>query len=45
MSALESKVDFIVPESNPLKEVAEPIHTGQGALFRFSNFDEDLLAQ
>ncbi len=40
--APESKVDFIVPESNPLEEVAEPIHTGQGALFLDSvNSDDD----
>jgi len=40
--APESKVDFIVPESNPLEEVAEPIHTGQGSLFLDSvNSDDD----
>lgn len=39
--APESKVDFIVPESNPLEEVAEPIHTGQGALFLDSATSDD----
>ena len=39
--APESKVDFIVPESNPLEEVAEPIHTGQGSLFLDSVKSDD----
>ena len=30
-------VDFVVPESNPLEEVAEPVHTGQGSLFSVSS--------
>jgi len=30
-------VDFIVPDSNPLEEVAEPVHTGQGSLFSVSS--------
>ena len=31
--APSEKVEFLVPESNPLDEVEEPIHTGQGSLF------------
>jgi len=30
-------IDFVVPESNPLEEVAEPVHTGQGSLFSVSS--------
>ena len=30
-------VDFVVPDSNPLEEVAEPVHTGQGSLFSVSS--------
>ena len=26
-------IDFVVPVGNPLDEVAEPVHTGQGSLF------------
>ena len=34
--------DFVVPDSNPLEEVAEPIHTGQGSLFlNQDNSDDD----
>ena len=39
--APESKVDFILPEANPLEEVAEPIHTGQGSLFLDSVKSDD----
>jgi len=31
------EIDFILPESNPLEEVAEPVHTGQGSLFSVSS--------
>ncbi len=31
--APKKKIDFVVPESNPLDEVQEPVHTGQGSLF------------
>ena len=31
--APKQESDFIVPEANPLDEVAEPVHTGQGSLF------------
>ena len=27
------EIDFVVPVGNPLDEVAEPVHTGQGSLF------------
>ena len=30
-------IDFVVPDSNPLEEVAEPVHTGQGSLFSVSS--------
>ena len=30
-------VDFVVPSSDPLEQVAEPVHTGQGALFSVSS--------
>jgi len=35
--APKQESNFIVPEANPLDEVAEPIHTGQGSLFLDSN--------
>ena len=36
------KSEFIVPEANPLDEVEEPVHTGQGSLFLDSDdSDED----
>ncbi len=35
--APKNDIDFIVPESNPLEEVAEPVHTGQGSLFSVSS--------
>ena len=35
--APEKKSQFIVPDANPLDEVAEPVHTGQGSLFLDSN--------
>jgi len=35
--APKKDIDFIVPESNPLEEVAEPVHTGQGSLFSVSS--------
>lgn len=35
--APSKEVDFIVPDSNPLEEVTEPIHTGQGSLFSVSS--------
>ncbi len=36
------KSEFIVPEANPLDEVQEPVHTGQGSLFLDSDdSDED----
>ena len=31
--APSKNVDFVVPVGNPLDEVAEPVHTGQGSLF------------
>ena len=40
--APKQESDFIVPEANPLDEVAEPVHTGQGSLFLDSvDSDED----
>ena len=42
--APSKEVDFVVPNSNPLEEVAEPVHTGQGSLFSVyseSDFDVD----
>ena len=35
--APSKEVDFVVPTSNPLEEVAEPVHTGQGSLFSVSS--------
>ena len=35
--APEKKSQFTIPEANPLDEVAEPVHTGQGSLFLDSN--------
>ena len=35
--APKKDIDFIVPDSNPLEEVAEPVHTGQGSLFSVSS--------
>ena len=35
--APKQESNFIVPEANPLDEVAEPVHTGQGSLFLDSN--------
>ena len=35
--APKNDIEFIVPESNPLEEVAEPVHTGQGSLFSVSS--------
>ena len=31
--APSKEIDFVVPVGNPLDEVAEPVHTGQGSLF------------
>ena len=31
--APSKQIDFVVPVGNPLDEVAEPVHTGQGSLF------------
>ena len=43
LDAPSSKIDFIVPKNNPLDEVEEPIHTGQGSLFTVeSESSEDL---
>ena len=40
--APKSQVDFVLPESNPLDEVAEPVHTGQGSVFlNPDNSDDD----
>ena len=39
--APDKKSEFIVPEANPLDEVAEPVHTGQGALFLDSDDSSD----
>ncbi len=42
--APSNEVDFVVPDSNPLEEVSEPVHTGQGSLFSVyseSDFDVD----
>lgn len=39
--APEKKSEFIVPETNPLDEVAEPVHTGQGSLFMDSDDSGD----
>ena len=35
--APSKEVDFVVPSSDPLEQVAEPVHTGQGALFSVSS--------
>jgi len=35
--APKKDINFVVPESNPLEEVAEPVHTGQGSLFSVSS--------
>ena len=35
--APKKEVEFIVPTSNPLDEVLEPVHTGQGSLFSVSS--------
>ncbi len=35
--APSKEVDFIVPSSDPLEEVDEPVHTGQGSLFSVSS--------
>ena len=41
--APSKKIDFVVPVGNPLDEVAEPVHTGQGSLFTVdSDNNEDL---
>ena len=37
----DNKSEFIVPDANPLDEVAEPVHTGQGALFLDSDDSSD----
>ena len=39
--APNKKSVFIVPEGNPLDEVAEPVHTGQGSLFLDSDDSDD----
>lgn len=39
--APDKKSEFIVPEANPLDEVAEPVHTGQGSLFLDSEDSND----
>ena len=40
--APKSHVDFVLPDSNPLDEVAEPVHTGQGSVFlNADNSDDD----
>ena len=42
--APKSHVDFVLPDSNPLDEVAEPVHTGQGSVFlNADNSDDDLV--
>jgi hypothetical protein len=46
--APKKEVDFIVPTINPLDEVLEPVHTGQGSLFSVSSkndFDLDEIKQ
>ena len=41
--APSKQIDFVVPVGNPLDEVAEPVHTGQGSLFTVdSDNNEDL---
>ena len=43
LDAPSKEVDFVVPDSNPLEEVAEPVHTGQGSLFSvYSESDFDV---
>ncbi|MEC8540794.1 MAG: hypothetical protein VXY53_03045 [Candidatus Thermoplasmatota archaeon] len=40
--APKSHADFELPDSNPLDEVAEPVHTGQGSVFfNADNSDDD----
>ena len=39
--APKKQVDFVVPNSNPLDEVAEPVHTGQGSVFFNSENSND----
>ena len=38
--APKKEVDFIVPDSNPLDEVLEPVHTGQGSLFSVASHND-----
>ena len=41
--APSKQIDFVVPVGNPLDEVAEPVHTGQGSLFTVdSDNNQDL---
>ena len=41
--APKKHVEFVVPQANPLDEVAEPVHTGQGSLyFNSENSSDDL---
>ena len=35
------EIDFVVPVGNPLDEVAEPVHTGQGSLFTVDSDNND----
>ncbi|MEC8258661.1 MAG: hypothetical protein VXZ94_05665, partial [Candidatus Thermoplasmatota archaeon] len=39
--APKSHVDFVLPDSNPLDEVAEPVHTGQGSVFLDADNSDD----
>jgi len=40
--APRQQVEFVLPNANPLDEVAEPVHTGQGSLFlEADNSDDD----
>ena len=37
-------IDFVIPVGNPLDEVAEPVHTGQGSLFTLEADSNDDLS-
>lgn len=42
--APSKQIDFVVPVGNPLDEVAEPVHTGQGSLFTVDDDSNDDLS-
>ena len=42
--APSKQIDFVVPVGNPLDEVAEPVHTGQGSLFTVDSDNNEELS-